>query len=130
MTHMELPRLTGSVARLAAGSRMALGMAVLARPEGLVRAMRVDAATARRVAWLSRMLGARDLALGAGTLYALVRGGDHRSWLLASGVADAVDAAAVGAAARQRQVAAAPAVLTVAVAAGSAALHLAAAAER
>jgi len=92
---MTRPAFTGSLVRLAAGSRIALGVAVLARPEMLVRAMRVDAATARRTAWLSRMLGARDLALGLGTLLVLTRGGEHRPWLMASGFADAVDAAAV-----------------------------------
>src|SRR5215213_6454287 len=127
-THMRLPAFTGPLARLAAGSRLALGVVVLARPEGLVRLMRVDAATARRVSWLSRMLGARDVALGAGTLLALLRGGQHRPWLVASAFADAVDAVAVGAAAGRRQVAVPPAVLTVGVAAGSVVLHLAAAA--
>jgi hypothetical protein len=127
MTHMKRSRLSaGSVARLAAAGRVALGVAVLARPETLVRAYRVDASTARRITWLVRMLGARDLALGAGTLFALTRGGAPRPWLVFSALADAVDAGALTMAARQRHVSVPPAVLSVGAAAGSVAVHLAA----
>jgi hypothetical protein len=125
MTRMKLSRLSaGSIARLAAGGRIALGVAVLARPETLVRAYRVDAATARRVSWLVRMLGARDLALGVGTLHALTRGGQPRPWLALAALADAVDAAALTMAVRRQQVAVAPGVLSVGAAAGSVAVHL------
>jgi hypothetical protein len=116
-----------AVARMFAGGRIAVGAAVLARPEMLARGLRVDAATARRTVWLTRMFAARDLALGAGTLFALTRGGQPRPWLVASAVADAVDAAALAAALRQHQVSAPPAALVAGVAAGSAAVHLAAA---
>lgn len=128
---MERARLSaGSVARMLAGGRTAVGAALLARPEMLARGLRVDTATARRTAWMARMLGARDLALGAGALWALTRGGQPRPWLVAGAVADAVDAAALVTALRQRQVAAPAALLTIGTAAGSVAVHLAAVADR
>src|SRR3954468_20843013 len=72
--------------------RVGLGVAMLARPLLLPRPLGIDAVTAGRVDWLVRMAGARDLALGAGTLAASKTGG-QRSWVaagLASDVADAV----------------------------------------
>jgi hypothetical protein len=42
----------------------------------------------------TRALGARDLALGAGALNALVRGGEARPWMLGHAIADGTDAAA------------------------------------
>ena len=43
---------------------------------------------------LSRMVGARDVALGLGTVIALDRGAPVRGWLEASALADGADAAA------------------------------------
>jgi hypothetical protein len=119
----------GSLARMFAAGRVVVGATMLARPELLARGMRVDAATARRTGWLGQMVGVRDLALGVGTLHALTRGGAARPWLLLAALADAVDAAALAEAVRRKQVAAPPALLTVGVAAGSVAVHLAAARE-
>jgi hypothetical protein len=86
--------------RLLALGRVLAGAGMLARPELLPRLAGVDAATAARVAWLGRMLGAREVALGAGTLVALRRGSGAESgagsWLLGSALSDAVDAVAFG----------------------------------
>jgi hypothetical protein len=118
---------SGTAARIYCAGRVAVGAAVLARPEVLARGLRVDTATARRTAWLARMFAVRDLALGAGALHALTRGGRARPWLLLSALADAVDAVALAGAVRQRRVAAPPAVLAAGMAVSSVAVHLAAA---
>jgi hypothetical protein len=61
----------------------------------LPRPLGVDRITADRISWLVRMLGARDLALGVGTLVATRRGG-LPPWLVLAGAADTVDALALG----------------------------------
>ncbi|HEX8003010.1 MAG TPA: hypothetical protein VF519_09990 [Mycobacteriales bacterium] len=78
---------------LSAG-RAAVGVAMLARPTMLPKSVGVDSTTAARLTWLTRMFGARELALGAGTLLALRRGRDVEEWALAQLLSDAVDAAA------------------------------------
>jgi hypothetical protein len=78
-----------------------VGVALLARPRALPVALGVDSGTAARVSWVVRMVGARDVALGLGTLLALHRGEDARDWLLGQALSDAADAAAfAGAVAR------------------------------
>src|SRR5262249_58273041 len=123
MNAIGLP--VATVARALAAARVAAGAALLTRPDALARALRVDSATARRTTWLARMAGARDLAVGAGTLFALTRGGGARSWLLASAASDAADAAVLTGALREKQVAAVPALLVGGLAAGAAAVQLA-----
>ena len=94
-----------SVERLALG-RAAVGVSMLARPTLLPRALGVDSATAKRMAWSSQMLGARELALGLGTWTALRQQNARaaRLWLMAGLLSDAVDALAVGAAAASGRV--------------------------
>jgi hypothetical protein len=82
-------------------ARLAIGAGLLARPELLARLLGVDSVTARRTAWLARMIGGREVALGVGTLSA---GPGGRGWLVAQMVADGTDAAALGLAARARVV--------------------------
>jgi hypothetical protein len=89
---------------LLAGARVALGVAVLARPATALRATGVDRVTAQRVAWTARLLGGRDLALGAGLLYALARRQPTAGWLWAGLIADTVDSAALATAAARRDV--------------------------
>ena len=86
-------------ARLAVG-RAGAGAVMLGRPRLMPQAMGVDSAAAAKTAWLVQMLGAREIALGVGTLVAL-RSGDApatRTWLAAGVVSDGLDALAVGAA--------------------------------
>jgi hypothetical protein len=98
------PRLASRPALAGSGAvRAGIGLALLARPEVLPRAMGVDAVTARRVGWLAAMVGARDLVLGAGLVVAAWRRRDPRSWLLALAVADAADAAVLAAAVATRR---------------------------
>jgi hypothetical protein len=60
------------------------------------------------MSWLTRMLGARELALGDGTLVALRRGHDTRDWALAQVLSDAVDALALAGAVARGNVRAVP----------------------
>ena len=86
-----------SPAHLALGRAGAGGVMVL-RPRALPQALGVDSATAARMGWAVQMLGARELALGLGTLASL-RAGDRRAsrlWLAGGVLSDAVDALAVG----------------------------------
>lgn len=79
-------------------TRVGVGLSMLARPATLAKSVGVDSATAERVAWVTRMVGAREVALGAGTLVALRRGRDVREWALAQAFSDAVDAVVFAAA--------------------------------
>ena len=74
--------------------RIAIGTGLVARPALLPRTLGVDMATARQVGWAGAMVGARDIALGAGLVTAARRGSDCRPWLLAAAFSDAIDALA------------------------------------
>jgi hypothetical protein len=108
-----------TIARIVAAGRVGFGIGLLAVPGAIARRW-VGADGARPGAHpLAAGLGARDLALGAGTLVALDRGG-ARPWLVGSAAADLGDLVAT---LRSRD--AVPAVsvaATVVVAGGSAAL--------
>lgn len=93
------PRLVGEA--IGAG-RIAIGAVFFAAPVTALRIVGADSATAQRVSWLSRMTAARDTVLGVGTLQS-VHAGRGSGWLLAGAVADAVDAAAVASAVRDRR---------------------------
>jgi hypothetical protein len=89
-------RLRRNALPLLSAGRAAVGTSMLARPTMLAKSAGVDSTTAARLSWLTRMLGARELALGAGTLLALRRGRNVEEWALAQAFSDAVDAAAFG----------------------------------
>ena len=89
---------------LIGAGRLAFGVIFSAAPEPGMRLLGMDGATARRASWVSRMVAARDAALGLGTL-AAARTGGAGPWLLAGALADAGDAVAVAAAIKQRRVA-------------------------
>ena len=107
-----MPRLHDRSGLTATGMlRVGVGAALLARPATLPKALGVDSVTARQVRWLSAMLGARDLALGAGLVHAARTKRDPRPWLLAAAFSDAVDALAFGRAALRGDVGAAAGLL-------------------
>src|SRR5512135_1817515 len=82
--------------------RVAVGTALLTRPDLLPSVLGVDRVTARRLSWAGQMLGARDLGLGAGALATGVAA--RRTWLLTQVLVDAVDGVALLAALRRRAV--------------------------
>jgi hypothetical protein len=76
-----------------AGGRVAIGVVSLLVPGVVARAMMGADGDSGGTRLLLRVVGARDLALGAGVLAALDRGAPLRGWLRASAVADGLDAA-------------------------------------
>ena len=80
--------------------RTGAGVVMVTRPRLLPQRLGVDSAASARMAWIVQMLGARELALGLGTVAAL-RNPDRRAarlWLAAGVLSDAVDVLAVGSA--------------------------------
>ena len=80
--------------------RVGLGAVMVSRPLLVPRPLGFDSITATRVEWLVQMAGARDLALGAGTLAAR-RSGAQRLWLIASLGSDVADALVLSKAVRR-----------------------------
>jgi hypothetical protein len=74
-----------------ARGRSAFGIVALAAPKLASRAMLGQAGSAAGTSAFARMLGARDLALGVGTVIALDRGAPVRGWLEAGALVDGVD---------------------------------------
>lgn len=100
-----LPRDPAVLATRLGAGRAAIAALILAAPTVSVRLLGTDTATARRASWLTRMMGVRDGAIGAG---ALAAGRSSASgavpWLLAGAAADAVDAVVLAGALRQRRI--------------------------
>ena len=98
-------RRTAALAALVAPTRLAVGRTgagavMLARPRLMPQTMGMDSASAARTTWVVQMLGAREIALGLGTLASL-RSDDRkatRTWLTAGVLSDGIDAVVVGAA--------------------------------
>lgn len=74
-----------------ARGRIAFGVAAVVAP-GLTTRLLAGRKAAGIEPPLTRMLGARDLALGLGTVIALDRGAPVRGWIEGAAVSDAVDA--------------------------------------
>jgi hypothetical protein len=77
-----------------ARGRMAVGAAAIAAPGLATRVMGDRQGVAGIAPVFARMLGARDIALGLGTVIALDRGKPVRGWLEAAALADAADSIA------------------------------------
>jgi len=76
------------------GARAAIGLASLAAPGLVARAMTRGERRGGGTSLFARMVGARDLGLGLGALIALDRGAPVRGWLEVSALVDGVDVAA------------------------------------
>jgi hypothetical protein len=74
-----------------ARARIAIGLAAVVSPRLATRAMSARGTPYGIGPALARMLGARDVALGLGTVIALDRGAPVRGWLEGSALADAAD---------------------------------------
>jgi hypothetical protein len=81
--------------------RTAVGVSMLARPALIPTVLGVPVEAAEQMSWAMRMLGAREIALGAG---ALASRKESRLWLVGGILSDAVDAFAVGSALKQGRV--------------------------
>jgi hypothetical protein len=101
---IRIPEPGALAVQLAAG-RTLFAAAIMAAPVPLLRVLGADAATAQRVAWLTRMTAVRDGALGVGGLAAARRkDGSVRHWVVAGAVSDAVDAVVIAGAIKQGRV--------------------------
>lgn len=98
-------RSRGALAAGIGAGRVLIGVSFLSSPVTGLRLIGLDTATASRVTWLARTAGIRDVALGAGTLYAAATDRDDGPWLIAGAACDAVDAAVTAIAARDGRVA-------------------------
>jgi peptide-methionine (R)-S-oxide reductase len=90
----------------------------LARPVDAIRLAGVDRVTAQRTAWVARLAGARDLAIGAGLLDAMRRGQPTGGWQAAGVLSDAMDAVIIGSATVRGQLSVLPGAATTACAIG------------
>ena len=89
-----------TIAKQVAYGRIAIGAALLVKPDLVPAAGSARSPSRRAAGVLAVTFGARDLAVGAGAAYALHSGGSARPWLLAATFTDAVDAVATAAARR------------------------------
>jgi hypothetical protein len=94
-TEVFVPKLSPRSTALAIGAgRVAFGVMLAAAPENGAKSFGADSATARRMAWMTRMTAVRDAAIGLGTVGAVQRG-NPGPWLLAGALADLGDSLAV-----------------------------------
>lgn len=80
--------------RFIAAGRLAIGVAALVAPRRFAGAWLGPEAASGVVSLLARAFGAREVAVGAGTLWALDAGQPVRPWVTAGIVCDGLDAAA------------------------------------
>jgi hypothetical protein len=92
--------LARTIAKQVAYGRIAIGAALLFRPNLVTDRWLGPVAETPSGKVLAVAFGARDLAVGAGTAYALHSGASVRPWLFAATFTDAVDAVATFAARR------------------------------
>jgi hypothetical protein len=88
---MDLPR---ELARSNGLGRSAIGVALVLAPGVLGKRWVGEDELTDGAKLFARALGARDLALGLGTLLAMKEGGPTRGWLEGAALADVIDAAA------------------------------------
>jgi hypothetical protein len=83
-----------SLARTLAYLRIALGAGLVVAPARSARGWVGEDGTSRAAQVMGIAVGARDVAVAAGTLRALAKQEDARPWVAASVLCDAADAAA------------------------------------
>lgn len=72
--------------------RLGIGAGLVIRPEGMAQALGVQNPGEPGVRWLARLIGAREIGIGVGTL--LSARSAPRPWILAQGISDTSDAVA------------------------------------
>jgi hypothetical protein len=81
------------IARTVAGGRVAVGSALIAAPGRVAPTWLGPMGRDEGAQFFCRLVGVRDVVMGAGVLAAMAGGGPVRGWLLAGAVADAADMA-------------------------------------
>jgi hypothetical protein len=105
-------------------ARVGAGGAMLARPALLPQVAGVDRASSRRAGWMVRMLGVREVALGAGAAHAALTHRPLRAWLIVGALVDCTDAVSIAADIRTRRLPPVRAAVIAATAAGAMAAGL------
>ena len=85
-------------------TRLAIGAGLIIGPAGLGKALGLSEAEAKAAGWLARLAGAREIAIGLGTLDAWRSGKSVDGWVAAQGISDASDAIAFATVALQGKV--------------------------
>ena len=85
-------------------TRLAIGAGLIIGPAGLGKALGLSEADAKAAGWLARLAGAREIAIGLGTLDAWRSGKSVDGWVAAQGISDASDAIAFATVALQGKV--------------------------
>lgn len=75
--------------------RLAIGISLFAAPRLAVKVWTGESSDSPALVLAARALGAREVALAAGTLAAMENGGAARRWVEAAVIADAADALSV-----------------------------------
>lgn len=81
-----------TIVKLLSGARLAIGVGAWLAPARTVHALGLEAHADAQLSYLTRLAGARDVALAYGALTSA--GEARRRWLIAALAADAADAAA------------------------------------
>jgi hypothetical protein len=89
------------VARAVGWSRVAIGGSALLAPGVATTVLGKEGPATARERLIVRAAGARDLAIGAGTVRAVNRGDDVAAWLAAGAACDAADAFAAATGGRE-----------------------------
>ncbi|MEO8323093.1 MAG: hypothetical protein ABI571_03025 [Actinomycetota bacterium] len=79
------------LARMLSAGRIAIGVALLVAPGRIMRAWTGDESASPGMKHAARSMGARDVALGVGTLVALDRSRSVSRWLEAQAFSDGAD---------------------------------------
>lgn len=87
--------------RFVAAGRIAIGAAMLAAPRRVAAGWVGPGAATASVGLLARAFGAREVALGVGTLKSLDSPGPSRGWVMAGVLTDGLDAVSAALAIRQ-----------------------------
>lgn len=85
-------------------TRLAIGAGLIIGPAGLGKALGLSEEDAKQAGWLARLAGAREIAIGLGTLDAWRSGRPVAGWVAAQGISDASDALAFATVAVQGKV--------------------------
>lgn len=75
-------------------TRLVIGAGMIVNPAGLGKALGMAEDEAKRAGWIARLAGAREIAIGLGTLDAWRVGRPVDGWVAAQGISDASDAIA------------------------------------
>lgn len=85
-------------------TRLAIGAGLVIGPAGFGKALGLTQEQAHQSRWLARLTGAREIAIGLGTLQAWRRGESTSGWVAAQGISDASDSVAFATVALQGKV--------------------------